>query len=305
MARGHRYLGTFGALRLGALAVALIILFAAMTSAAEAKRHKKPGPVVTVTQIAPIAPGASATATVACPAGTTVVGGGYSTTPLSDANGVLVYESRRVGNSWIATGVRPSGATGFGAVTVEAYCRKHVKPATEASGFAVLPAYTPGSFGTGTAVARCPAGEKPVAGGFRGNAPLPLNGVVLPASSHRTSDNSGWEAAGINSQAVSDGMIAYAYCAKRGLTEVGSPITVPDGIGFADSPPCPKVKVRVHGKKKKRRSVPLALGFATSATSPTSLTIALSAQRSLGAHFSYDHAGGTAETFTSYAYCGV
>jgi hypothetical protein len=299
-------MGRFGVLRLCAAAAALI-LFAAIATPAAAKApkaKKKPGPVVTATQIAPITPGGQGTAAAECPAGTIVVGGGYTTIPVNDANGVLVFESRRLGNTWVASGVRSGGATGFGSVTAEAYCRKNVKPAAEVSAVGILPAYTT-DFGTGVAVARCPAGREPVAGGFRGTAPLPLTGAVMPTSSHRTADKTGWEVGALNSRAVSDGMIAYAYCARRGLKEVSSQITVPDGIGAADSPPCPKVKVRVHGKKKKRRSVSLALGFATSSNSSSNLTFAMGAQRSLGAHFTYDHGGAAAGTFASYAYCGL
>ena len=148
--------------------VAVGALSIAGPSAAMAKKKAKPeGPVITVPASNSLAPSGTATALAACPPGTGVVGGGFSSQPTPGTDpGAMVIESRAAGNAWLATAVENSSSPGI--VSTEAYCRKNAPALTVVTGVAPLQAATASAYGTGTATAECPAGYSAVAGGFAG-----------------------------------------------------------------------------------------------------------------------------------------
>lgn len=234
-----------------ALIVCGLMLFGAFAGPASAdakKKKQKPGPVVTVQQQVNVADTEDATAAATCPAGTTVVGGGFSAGPLDPEflEGVLVRESRMDGNGWRASAVSLSGA---GTVTAYAYCRKRTAPLIEAQASVFNCFCTP----LIEVVATCPEGTKPIAGGFSG--PLTFaDGGAIPQSSSRFGAFA-WKFVAFDSGSNPSTVTSYAYCRARAALET-SGVRVIEGTnatGTAYAPLC----------KRSNRKM-LAGGFETS-----------------------------------------
>lgn len=197
------------------LACAGAVAFATLTASAEAKKQrKKAGPVVAVSQVQTLAPEQSAAAVAACPDGTTLVGGGFSSGPLDaeSLEGIVVSESRRQGNGWLA-GAANLSFTDPGTVTAYAYCRKRTAPLVEVAVSIFNCFCTPQI----EAVATCPTGSKPLGGGFAG--PLTAaDGGVLPQISKRFGAFA-WKYAGFDAGIDPGTVTAYAYCAPKAALE--------------------------------------------------------------------------------------
>ena len=313
-------------MRVAAVLGVTVIALAGASDAIAKKHHKKPktlGPVVVATATSAIPPGPqTAPASAACPAGTNIVGGGFSTTPKTGV-GAITIESHASGNGWTATALNTSPSAG--SVTVEAYCRKNAPALTEVPSTAIVPGATasPPVSGTGTATATCPAGTHAVAGGFKAAVSVtPVLHGALPISSRRTADAQGWTAAASTGSATPSSVTSYAYCAKESVMELASPAASVTGTNTAQdvvASPCPAVKVKKkavkHGRKRvkkvKRPTTPVAGGFVGPPPTivPPSDTDTVLAFASLRAAPGWTttavQLGNATGTFTTYAYCAL
>jgi hypothetical protein len=241
------------------------VLAMAFPAAAVAKKSPKLGPVFTVsqTQSVPIHTRVAAVAT--CPNHTTLVGGGFLSTPTFVALGGsnFVTESHRSGtNGWVASAADANSST-TGAIRVEAYCRKGAKPMTEVSTPSSLAASASpsGPFTTGSAIATCPSGRL-AAGGFSSDAQIVssrFQGALVYGSF--PASTSQWHVDALNSATATAGYTAYAYCssAQRKSVSASTSFSGTNAPAAVDSPQCPKAKVRKS--RKRRRTSALAGGF--------------------------------------------
>jgi hypothetical protein len=290
------------------------VSLAGPTEAAAKKSVKPEGPVIAVPASSSLAPSGTAMALAACPPGTGVVGGGFSSQPTPGTDpGAMVIESRAAGNAWLATAVENSSSPGI--VSTEAYCRRNAPALTVATGVAPLQAATASAYGTGTATAECPAGYSAVAGGFAGPFGLTPARFVVTSASRRSADGRGWQVRGANLLGAPDSITAYAYCAKAHTTEISSALVSGSGRGapiVADAQPCPRVKVKIHrhGKTKKARRATQALsgGFALSdiARAGNYGPLVFNSNRTpTGWHTGANELNGGTGTATGFAYCGL
>jgi hypothetical protein len=145
--------------------------------------------------------------TASCPAGTTILSGGFKVANSRTSSGA-VYRSRRAGNGWQAAGY--NGGPGQATLRVFAYCQRHGPQLETRTASKLIRTQKLGTVGV-----NCPAGTIPVAGGFDGHlvttktASQPRG--VVPIDSVRTA--TGWRVTGFG---VSDGASArlstYVYC---------------------------------------------------------------------------------------------
>lgn len=260
-------------LRIMGVALAAVMLLASPAVVpAKKKGKKKPGPVVTATATVAAAASQNPTATATCPAGTTVVGGGYAATPFTTGGSNFVFESRRAGNrAWTVRSHNASAVAG--SLTAEAYCRRNAPGLTEASGASILPAGGL-SFPEGAASATCPKGRSAFAGGFVASIDelsAGFGGPYVFASTRSAARV--WSISAINTDGDPRSLTALAYCAKGSAPAVISQVVDVTGVGTpaaAVTPACPKVKVKNKSKTKKkkakrRRTSPVAGGFVTPA----------------------------------------
>jgi hypothetical protein len=145
--------------------------------------------------------------TATCPAGTTILSGGFKVANGPHSSGA-VYRSRRAGNGWQAAGY--NGGPGQATLRVFAYCQRHGPQLVTRTAFKLVPKQKLASV-----QANCPAGTIPVSGGFDGHLVTTTTSSqprgVVPIDSVRTA--TGWRVTGFT---VSDGASArlstYVYC---------------------------------------------------------------------------------------------
>ncbi len=140
--------------------------------------------------------------TATCPAGTTLVSGGYSLTLASPTQLVTIsadYPS--AANAWTATELNPQSG-GAITLTTYAYCAQATPPITTSIATATASG--------GNAVAACPSGTVLTSGGFKQDA----NGANVIAASYPVANT--WHTSQIGGiQHVPYN--AYAVCASNGL----------------------------------------------------------------------------------------
>jgi hypothetical protein len=254
------------------LACAMLALALAASPATAKKKKKKPplGPVVTVTATGNTASvaGEVSTAAATCPAGTTMIGGGFSA-PLSPGAAILVYDTYRSGpQSWTASGILAGGTA---AVKAFGYCRKTTKQISDVTATAVMPA---GFRESATTAATCPAGTQLVSGGFQSTRNAGTTESALPVTNFASAQST-WTVTGTNNGLTAQTITAHAYCmsgirAPSALTTSASPTLAQLGTTAVTSPACPVAKKpkKKKGKKRKKKQARLlsAGGFSTPAT---------------------------------------
>jgi hypothetical protein len=144
------------------------------------------------------------TVSASCPAGTTLLSGGYKVTNGPHASGAA-FRSRKVAGGWTAAAY--NGGPGQSTLRVFAYCQRNGPQLQTRAATATIPMQKMGS-----AQAKCPAGTRPVAGGFDGHlviSPSPTG--ALPITSVRTAG--GWRITGFSvSEGPSAQLSVFAYC---------------------------------------------------------------------------------------------
>jgi hypothetical protein len=248
------------------LACAFLVLAAAPALAKKKhKKHKAAGnPLVTVAAAGNTAtnPGVISDATASCPAGTVVLGGGFSA-PFNASGQLVVYQSYRSSPSaWSASAVNSAGA---GAVTAYAYCRKTSHPITDVVATGTVAS---GEGENSQVEADCPAGAAAINGGFQTTLGPGANQFLIPEWSIGGGPTPGgtpatgyWHVAAQNSSAGAHTITAHVYCmAGIGLPglhqDQGSLSVGPLGsLTERSAPTCPstpKPKKKKKGKKKRK-----------------------------------------------------
>lgn len=248
------------------LSIALCLALAVAAAPASAKKGKrKParlGPVVTATATGPLAGPMSleSTAVATCPAGTKVVGGGFSA-PFSATSAMLVRESfKSSATSWTVTG---RAVNASGAPTATALCRRIPKAAKVSIRTVSQTVSAAPMFGIGTAEALCPGGTKPIGGGFLTQAGTDPSDVVVAMRNLATP--TGWKVSGLNGDGTDPHAVtAQAYCATRVKKLINPATSATPSLSQATrpavtSPACPAPKGGKKGKKKKRKKAAIRL----------------------------------------------
>jgi hypothetical protein len=248
-------------LRSAAIVACLGLMLMAQPALAK-KKHKKPvlqGPVVTVAATGNTASDfdEDSTAVVRCPAGTVVLGGGFST-PYSAENALGVFNSYRSGtDSWTVDAARFRGS---GAATAFAYCRKSARSIIDIPGTGTIP---DGEL-SGTASATCPAGAHLIGGGFQSSR-APAFSLGYPLTNMSSAPET-WSLVDQNSSGASGArtITAHAYCLTgirppTFLSATSSPLLAENAAGSITSPACPVPKKPKAKKGKKRKKKPRRL----------------------------------------------
>jgi hypothetical protein len=247
--------------RIVLLACAALLIFGLAAGEADAKKKKKPkkaGPVVTVSQLQNIAPEQNGTAVATCPAGTTVVSGGFTSGPLDAANfldGVVVNQSRMAGNGWEASAANLSD-TKPGTVSAYAYCRGRTKPLVAVSASFENCFCTPKI----AVVATCPTGLKPAAGGFSGPLTFAEGGAV-PQMSDRFGAVA-WKFSALDEGLNPSTITAYAYCVPKARLQTTG-VRVIEGenaVGTAYAQQCKRRDKKMLGGGFTAENVDFAFG---------------------------------------------
>jgi hypothetical protein len=246
------------------------------------KSQRKPlGPVVTVSATGNLvaSEGQVSTATATCPAGKTMIGGGFSA-PLaagSAGHGLAVFETYRSGRqTWtvsaVATGDAPAAAVrSFG------YCRTAHRLVTDQSAVGVMPGRLRSS---ASATATCPRHTSLISGGFQSNRDPGTTRVALPVT-NLAGGKSSWTVTGVNNGTMFSRIVtAHAYCMARirgpmRVSRSTRPTLTQFGTGMLPSPACPK-------KGRKPRRLLSAGGFSTPATVSPNPAVVLTESFSAG-----------------------
>jgi hypothetical protein len=154
-----------------------------------------------------LSPGTSRTMTANCPSGTQVIGGGFVAG--YDDQGFITYRSQKFGNGWRISVHSPPGADYSSYVHSLATCQDH-GPLLETR---VAKATTnPQQYhGLATVEPTCPAGTRPISGGFDGHIVGSPSPGVAPLVSRRLAD--GWRLSGWSvSPTVDAKLTGFVYC---------------------------------------------------------------------------------------------
>ena len=308
---------TWTLLLVAALAVGLL------AADADAKKRKKRKPlartVVTQTQTASVPSRSEGTVSATCPPGTTLLGGGFASSPYTAFSGSnFVVDSHRTGTStWTIRSVNNS--TAAGTLTVDAYCRRVDLALTEVASSATLPAGGFGFFPSGFTEATCPAGQYAVAGGFTSSAAISGTAFAgpYPFSSYRTAREK-WRVDALNTTSSARTYTALAYCSPLERAELAALTSVagtnaPVAIDTQVCPrtPSPKRKGKARRKRKRKRAAQLSVlsgGFATPAGlggTPIRAIFVSQARTVNGVwHTAGVSVGDGPATLYGYAYCG-
>lgn len=158
-----------------------------------------PAPSVpAVTQVfaqSSVGPGATGSASAACPAGTIVTGGGFASV---HTIGVEVYNSSKDGNGWRSFAKNGTGAS----ILLNAYaiCLSN----TSGSTAQVLQQVSIAAGGTGSSTVNCPSGSVLTGGGFAWGS----GGEIYTESKQAN----GWQVYANNTTGASQLLNAYAIC---------------------------------------------------------------------------------------------
>jgi hypothetical protein len=229
-------------------------------SALAKKKHNKApkplGPVETVTESGFAGDGETATASATCPAGTVVVGGGFTTPPVASGQGIIVLSSFRSSPvDWTVSGVVSGDRK---AITAHGYCRNtRGRAITDVSTSATV-----SRAGQVTSLtSSCPSG-KLIAGGFESTRAQLQGHMLWPQASWATS-SSAWTVTVLPIEAGDRTLTAHAYCMARikqpaivSQTSSGAPGQL--GTVESNSPSCPSTKnkkAKKKGKKRRKRKV--------------------------------------------------
>jgi hypothetical protein len=199
-------------------------------------------------------PDAKPRAVVSCPGGKTVVplGGGMVSDPgpSEHGDGIYPHSYERLGSQrgWHVTPVfyHPSSESPTPrSVTMQVICGPKSRSVVPTRRTVYV---DPGK--TETAVATCPGQRRLFGGGFQRTNFVTRGGNFVTAS-HAISDKS-WMVSGSAFGNFGGELTAIAYCRdsrKRIVTEVASePVSVEtDGVGVAETPPCPGNQVMIFG----------------------------------------------------------
>jgi hypothetical protein len=198
------------------LGTGLLLMSSATVAQAKKGHAKTGGSVITHTTIIQLPPHQLLTATATCPAGTRVLGGGFSGDP-GGLEPTVVTESRRSGNrSWIASGLRASAlTTTTGSLTAIARCRSGAPKIREVAASTSLPAATgPGDHPKASVSATCPGKLRAISGGFASQADPTQALAVLPQQSQRIAKGRAWAFTASHNNPASRQLTSYAYCAR-------------------------------------------------------------------------------------------
>jgi hypothetical protein len=255
--------GAGGQRRIGVVIACAALALSASPALAKKKGKKKPtfGPVVTVSVTGNVAStaGSESTATAPCPLGTKAVGGGFSVTPPTMTDAMLVDRSMRgPGESWTVRGNRLAGS---GAATALAYCRATKKTILDVPASASV---APAGGAMGVATATCPGGSRLIGGGFESTKGPGNTAVTGPQTSLSQSPGS-WTLISVNNTSAAQTVTAHAYCVAGipapVLLNTTTPGTVPNyASATATTSACPapaKKKGKAKSAKKKRKKKPV------------------------------------------------
>jgi len=239
---------------------ALLALSAAPALAKKKKKPAKLGPVTTVTAAGNTATvsGNLSSATATCPSGTVAVGGGFTTIANNPTTISSPVDNYRVGSQqWTVNSVIGGFGPVNGSINAIAYCRHSNRAISDATGSG---ATAPGTLGSGSASATCPAGQKLIAGGFQSGQGATAQVAIIEQSS---SPQAGvWSVAGINNGTTSRPITAHAYCMPglkpKLLVGTASGAPAQGGSVAVTSAACPKAKK--SKKKKKKPQLRLSAG---------------------------------------------
>jgi hypothetical protein len=161
-----------------------------------------------------LASGIGRTISVVCPAGTQVLGGGYSVSPTFSASAknnttskMAILQSRRTSaSSWTVSALNPSQPTSQ--LTVSALCEKNGKQISTKTAFSPLAGKS-----RQTVTAKCSGKQHVDAGGFS-VTPLFSNVGVPVVDTSFPSDSQSWrvEVYGPANIPTGSGITAFAYC---------------------------------------------------------------------------------------------
>jgi hypothetical protein len=196
------------------------------------------GPDVTGVQTAHVrsgvvGPGQAATATATCPAGTTVIGGGYL---LRSPVGMVIDVSRpaAAGQGWQIHGFNPTGSN-FD-FDVDVVCGTVRDRQVVSQVITVQPGQK------GIAVVLCPAGKVSVGGGWS------ALGLVVDTSLPGSGLSNGWHVTAGNNTGDARTITAFAVCATAPSRSVASSSgTVEPNSRLEDGVDCPAGKVSTGG----------------------------------------------------------
>ena len=152
--------------------------------------------VETVWEQVTVSGNSTGSATVTCPSGTVLMGGGFATNP-----GVYVYTHNKTGNGWRAYGANLTVSSKL--LNVYAVCGSNF---TDAVVQQVFEQVTVPANDIGNAVVSCPFGSTVIAGGFASKS----DGTLKVYNS--TKKDNGWQAYARNSKGSGQALNAYAIC---------------------------------------------------------------------------------------------
>jgi hypothetical protein len=231
---------------------ALLALAAAMPATAAAG-----GPIAkSRSTVVRGAPGSSKTLTVRCPRGTDAVAGGYRLSNHISEQGqtsaLLPYESLRAGpRRWRVSAYKVGPATTAERLTAVAKCRPRGAPLRVGLARSTVTNFGGGTsedgvFSLASSTASCPAGTRPLSGGFR----ISINGAAAAARADgppvagvfgSRASGRGWEITAVRLWPGEMRIKSLAYCgAQRILRRSRRFRHEADGVAHAfSSPSCP------------------------------------------------------------------